>query len=129
MPNTPNMQSQIHTPNNTVQSLFNSNINNNTNMFLHSKLDIPKIDDTGVNLRKRNIDFSGGFFIKRTMQKRSRSMASFSSIPKIGKVVVFTVISIILLLLIFPITSLVVTTYFKKETDIIILERIILLNA
>jgi len=124
------MQSQIHTPNNTVQSLFNSNINNNTNMFLHSKLDIPKIDDTGVNLRKRNIDsFSAGFFIKRTMQKRSRSMASFSSIPKIGKVVVFAVIAIILLLLIFPITSLIVTTYFKKETDIIILERIILLNA
>lgn len=124
--NTPNMQSQIHTPSNTVQSLGNSN----TNMFLHSKLESPKIDETTVNFKKKNRDsFSGGFFIKRTMQKRNRSIASFSSIPKIGKLIIFAVISIILMLLIFPITSLIVTTYFKKETDIIIEERIVLLNA
>ncbi|EAR95470.2 Sec1 family protein (macronuclear) [Tetrahymena thermophila SB210] len=67
-------------------------------------------------------------YIKRLPQKRNRSIASFTSLPKLDKFILLVTLFIVLILMIFPTISLVITNNFINECNVIVQQRITMLN-
>ncbi|KAL4508087.1 hypothetical protein ABPG72_021460 [Tetrahymena utriculariae] len=67
-------------------------------------------------------------YIKRLPQKRNRSIASFTSLPKLDKFILLITLFIVLILMIFPSISLFITNNFINECSVIVQQRIEILD-
>ncbi|KAL4464743.1 hypothetical protein ABPG74_011304 [Tetrahymena malaccensis] len=67
-------------------------------------------------------------YIKRLPQKRNRSIATFTSLPKMDTFILLITFFIVLILMIFPSISLFITTNFINECNAIVQQRITMLD-